>query len=255
MANSSPITLPAAAWVAILSVIFATTVGPIGIRAAQLEGVPSIYMIAVRLLLNSLVLAPFALRNDGSTLRQLPPCDWLWAGLAGLFLTLNLLMLFFALEYTSVLVTGILRRLSPLWVIGMEIVFLAVAFGTRVWVGLLITIIGSVTVALGSAGAIEPGSAPVFGASLAMFGSICMGIYLLIGRKLRDVLPSLAYSWLVFTVAGFFALMVVVVTQTPLWGYSLMGYFWVLIVTVVAQIIGHTALNVTLHTCRQPTLA
>lgn len=247
MANRSEVSLPPAAWIAILSVIGATTFGPIFIRAAQLEGVPSTYIIAVRLLLTSLVLAPFVFRGDAPLFRQMSNPDWLLSGLAGLFLSINLLMLVLALEYTSVLVTGILRRISPLWVIGLEIFFLSALFTSRLWVGLVITLIGSVVVAVGSAGAVEPGSAPVFGASLAMIGSVCMACYLLIGRKLKDALPSLAYSWLVFTASGVLFLLAILVTKTPLWGYSMIGYVWVIGATIVAQLIGHVALNITLQ--------
>jgi len=239
--------LPYPAWIAILAVIVATTFGPITIRIAQMEGVPSVYIIAARLLLTSLVLAPIVLRHNSDKLRQMRGQDWLWAGAAGFFLAVNLLMLFLALEYTSVLVTGILRRLTPIWSIGLEIFILAAAFSRRVWLGVLITVAGSIAVALGSAGAIEPGPAPTFGAMLAIIGSICMGFYLLIGRKLRDTLPSLTYSWLVFTIAGLCALLATIGTQTPLWGYSLRGYIWVIIVTIVSQILGHIALNRTLQ--------
>lgn len=240
--------LPYAAWLAILAVIIATTFGPITIRVAQLEGVPSIYIIAARLLLTSLVLAPIALRRrDAIKLWQMGHQDWIWAGLAGFFLAVNLLMLFLALEYTSVLVTGILRRLTPIWAIGLEMFFLAAIFSRRVWLGILVTIAGSIAVALGSAGAVEAGSAPAFGALLAIIGSVCMGFYLLIGRKLRDVLPSLTYSWLVFTIAGSIALLTTIGTGTPLWGYSASAYFWILVVTIVSQILGHIALNMTLQ--------
>jgi drug/metabolite transporter (DMT)-like permease len=218
------IRLPVEAVVAIVLVIVATTFAPIAIRAAQLEGVPSIYIIAVRLLLTALVLGPIVLPRDATVLTQLRYQDWLWVGLAAIFLTVNLLMLFLALEYTSVLVTGILRRITPIWVIGLEILFLTAAFHRHVWVGLLITVVGSITVALGSTSAVGPGSAPVFGALLAIIGSICMGFYLLIGRKLHKVLPSLTYSWVVFTLSGLLALVVVLVSGVPLLGYSWMGY-------------------------------
>lgn len=239
--------LPSAAWVAILAVIAATTFGPITIRYAQLAGAPSIYIIVVRLLLTSLLLVPFVWRKNTNAFGQMSARNWLWAGLAGFFLVFNLLMLMFALEFTSVLVTGMLRRLSPLWVIGLEIAFLSAIFRPRVWVGIVITVAGSMLVALATSGAIEPGSAPVLGAVLAIIGSICMGLYLLIGRNLRDALSSLAYSWLVFTIAGLLALVLAVATDVPLWGYSLQEYFWVLMSTLVAQVVGHIALNQTLQ--------
>ena len=233
--------------VIIILILFATTFGPITIRVAQLEGVSSLFIILVRLSLASLVMAPFVLQRDRAALQQMQWKDWGWAALAGLFLAINLLMLFLALEYTSVLVTGILRRITPLWVIGMEILFLATVFGRRVWVGMFVTIAGSIVVALGAEGAIEPGPEPALGASLALIGSICMGCYLLIGRKLRTVLPSMAYSWVVFSAAGLFTFVAVLATQTPLSGYTTSGYLWVLIVTIVSQGIGHVSLNMSLQ--------
>lgn len=239
--------LPPAAWIAILSVIIATTFGPITIRYAQLEGVPSIYIIAIRLLLTAAILTPFVWPQSAGDIAKLSPQKWLWTGAAGLFLTLNLLMLFLALEYTSVLVTGMLRRLSPLWVLGLEVLFLSAIFRPNVWLGIIVTVSGSILVAVATAGAVEPGSAPILGASLAVVGSVCMAFYLLIGRGLRDALPSLAYSWLVFMIGGLLALLVTISSGVPLWGYSLAGYVWVLICTVVSQIMGHVALNQTLH--------
>lgn len=239
--------LPSGAWIAILAVIAATTFGPITIRYAQLAGAPSVYIIVVRLLLTSLLLTPFVWRRNTRAFGQMSARNWMWAGLAGLFLVINLLMLMYALEFTSVLVTGMLRRLSPLWVIGLEIAFLSAVFRPRVWVGIVVTVVGSILVAVATSGAVEPGSAPVLGATLAIIGSICMGLYLLIGRNLRDALSSLAYSWLVFTIAGLLALVLALATDVPLWGYSLQEYFWVLMSTLVAQIVGHIALNQTLQ--------
>jgi drug/metabolite transporter (DMT)-like permease len=238
---------PGKAYLILFILIFSAGVGPITIRAAQQAAVPSLYIIAARLLLAAVALTPISLKRYKSELGRLRVREWLLALASGFFLALNLLLLFLSLEYTSVLVTNVLRGTMPLWVIGLEIIFLGAAFSRQVWLGLLLAFAGALLVGFGSAGAIEPGRNPGLGAFLALCGAVSIGLYLLIGRRLSRNLPSLAYSWLVFSAAALIALIAVFVTGTPLAGYSLIGYMWVLVVTFVTQVLGHLAMNMSLH--------
>jgi drug/metabolite transporter (DMT)-like permease len=228
-------------------VAFAAATGPIAIRQAQLVGVHSLALIAIRLLLGSLALTPFALRRHRKEILSMPRRLWLYVILAGCMLAGNIIMLVLSLEYTSVLVSSVLRRTSPLWVISLEVIFLGAAFRRNVWWGVGLTLVGSVLVAFGAAGAVEAGSRPVLGAGLALFGSICSCLYLISGRAFRDRLPSLAYIWLIFTVAAVVGLLLAWAAGVSLTGYTLEGYFWVLVVTVVAQLMGHVLLNLSLQ--------
>ena len=238
---------PGKAYLILLILIFSAATAPIVIRNAQQAGVPSLYIIAVRLLLTSLALTPVVIKKYRASLGQLQPNEWLLAIAAGFFLALNLLLLFLALEYTSVLITSVLRRTTPLWVIWLEIIFLGVAFSRNVWLGLFLTFIGSILAGFGTAGAIQSGSHPVLGALLALCGAVSIGLYLLIGRRLSRNLPPLAYSWLVFSAAALIASIAVLATGTPLTGYSPAGYLWVLIVTFLTQVMGHIPMNMSLH--------
>lgn len=224
-------------------VIFAAAVGPITIRQAQYAGVPSLYIIAARLTLASLIMAPLVFKRYGRHLQELPLKSWLFIGASGFFFALNLLFLFLSLEYTSVLVSSVLRRTTPLWVIWLEIIFLGVVFTRNVWLGLFLTLGGTVLVGFGSGGAMQAGSNPLLGAILALIGSVSIGFYLLIGRKFSVSLPSLAYSWLVFTGAAVMALLAVIITRTPIAGYTPTGYLWVIIVTIITQFLGHVPMN------------
>ncbi len=232
---------------ALLAVIFAAATGPIAIRATQNAGVPSLFIIATRLIFTSLVLAPIVLKNDWATLKTLRRRDWLLLIAAGTVFAINLLLLFFALEYTSVLITTVMRRTSPLWVIWLEVIFLNTVFTRRVWWGLLLTLAGSIVVVLGSGVAVEAGSQPILGAGLALLGSVSMGLYLLLGRFLRHKLSWLTYSWLVFAVAAFVVTLILFLSKTPVTGYSSKGYLWILLVTLITQFVGHIPINITLR--------
>ena len=227
--------------------IFAASAGPITIRQAQLVGVPSLIIMVGRLVLTSAVLAPFAWRKERTTWHSLRRRDWLLLLAAGFLFALNLLFLFLALEYTSVLVTSVLRRTSPLWVIWLEILLLGGIFTRKVWVGLLLTLVGSALVAWGSGGAIAAGSRPILGAVLALIGSVSIGLYLLIGRMFHKRMVTTVYSWLVFTIAAVFALTAVLIMDIPFTGYGWLGYAWIVISTIVSQLLGHVPLNISLR--------
>lgn len=228
----------------IISLItFAASTTPIAIRYAQDTGIPSLALVFLRLVLSCVFMTPIVLARYGDALRRLSWQDYAWGVLAGFWLALNLLTLFYALEYTSVLVTGILRRTTPVWIILPEILLLGAVFTWRTWVGTAFSVVGVVAVTLGAAGAVNAGTQPLLGAGFAIAGSIFIGIYLLIGRKLSKRMPSLLYSWIVFICAGITTGVFMLITRTPVTGYSLEGYMWVIVVTILAQYLGHISIN------------
>lgn len=244
---ATPSRIPLKGIAAATLVILSAAATPITIRNAQLQGVPSLYIITVRLIVISLVLFPLVRRRHWHHFQRLESRDWHLALVAGVFFALNLLLLFVSLEYTSVLVNGVTRHTSPLWIIWLEIFFLGAIFTWRVWGGLFLALGGSILVAVSSGGAINPGSNPLLGALLGLLGSFCLSFYMLIGRKLSRKLPSVAYSWLVFTIAAAVALIFAIIRHTPFHGYSWLGYLWVVIVVIIAQFVGHLAINAGLH--------
>ena len=238
---------PLRAWIIVGSTLFAATFGPLVIREAQLAGVPSLQLIFYRLLLTCTLLAPFMLRNERASVAALSGRDWLLLAVSGLFFAFNLICLFFALEYTSVLVTGVLRRTSPLWLAGMEVFFLGARFRRNLWYGLAIVIVGSAAVGFDANQLSAVGTNPQLGAALALIGALCIGIYLVIGRALRSRLPSLVYSWLVFGMAAIVILVVIVGSGAEQVGFSADTIFWIVAVTFVTQFLGQIPLNMGLH--------
>jgi len=231
----------------ILTMIFSAAVTPIAIRITQSEGVPSLVIVLIRLWLVSLALLPVVWLRYRRQLFSLTARQILLSGISGFWLALNLVLLFVSLEYTSVLMTSLLRRTTPLWIVLPEILVFGVVFSRRFWLSLPLTLIGVAMVGLGGLSAIEAGSDPLLGGALALCGSLCFGAYLLIGRQLNNVIPPLLYSFLVFGSAALVTSLVVAFSGTPVQGYSAQGYLWVLIVTVLAQAMGHLMMNLALQ--------
>ena len=231
----------------ILTMIFSAAVTPIAIRITQSEGVPSLVIVLIRLWLVSFALLPWIWLRYRQEILDLTTRQVLLSGISGFWLALNLLLLFVSLEYTSVLMTSLLRRTTPLWIVLPEILLFGVVFSRRFWLSLALTLIGVALVGLGGLTAIEAGSDPLLGGALALIGSFCFGAYLLIGRQLNNVIPPLLYSFLVFFSAALVTSIFVAFSKTPVTGYSAQGYLWVVIVTILAQAMGHLMMNLALQ--------
>lgn len=231
------------AWFAVAMITFAAATAPVFIRFAQSAGVPSLTIIVFRLILSTLLLTPFAWGRHAHALKHLSREDWLWALAAGAIHAIGLCCLLFALENTSVLVNSVLRRTSPLWTIVLEMVLLQASFSGQVWGGLGVTLLGSALVAFGGATVLDAGQRPLLGAGLSVLDALMSSGYLVIGRKLRDKLPFLAYTWVLFAAASLVALCILFITGTPLLGFSEAGYGWVVVITIIAQLIGHLPMN------------
>jgi len=231
----------------IVTMIFSAAVTPIAIRITQSEGVPSLVIVLIRLWLVSIALLPWIWLRYRRELQSLTTRQVLLSGVSGFWLALNLLLLFVSLEYTSVLMTSLLRRTTPLWIVLPEILIFGVIFSRRFWLSLVLTLIGVALVGLGGLTAIEAGSDPLLGGALALIGSFCFGAYLLIGRQLNNVIPPLLYSFLVFLSAALVTSVFVAFSATPITGYSAQGYLWVIVVTILAQAMGHLMMNLALQ--------
>lgn len=231
----------------VLTIVFSAGLTPIAIRYTQAEGVPSIIILFIRLWLITVGLFPIVWLRYGDELRAMTVQQWALSLIAGFWLSMNLFMLFLSLEYTSVLVSSVLRRTTPALIVLPEIFLFGALFSRRFWMSLVMTLIGVVMVGVGGLTAIEAGANPLLGAGMASFGAVCFGIYLLIGRKLNNAIPPLVYSFVVFLSAGIVTTFFTVVTQTPVTGYSTNGYLWTIGVTILAQVLGHIPINIALQ--------
>ena len=231
----------------ILTMIFSAAVTPIAIRITQSEGVPSLVIVLIRLWLVSFALIPWIWLRHRREFLGLTPRQVMLSAISGFWLALNLLLLFVSLEYTSVMMTSVLRRTTPMWIVLPEILIFGVVFSRRFWLSLVLTLVGVALVGFGGLTAIEAGSDPLLGGALALIGSFCFGAYLLIGRQLNNVIPPLLYSFLVFLSAALVTSVFVFASGTTVTGYSVEGYLWTIMVTILAQAMGHLGMNLALQ--------
>jgi drug/metabolite transporter (DMT)-like permease len=238
--------VPLRVFLALLAGILAISMAGVFVKLAQADGVPSLAIAAGRLTLAALILTPFTLIKHRAALMRLSRSDLLFAALSGLFLGLHFALWIASLEYTSVLISVVFVSTGPLWVALLEFLFLKAKLGAVILAGLALAVVGGVNIGL-STSAESAGSNPLLGAGLALGGAIAVAIYLVIGRKLRAKLDLLPYIWLVYGSAALFLLLAVFVTATPLETASPGGWFWVVMLALFPQLVGHTSFNYALR--------
>ncbi|TVR23402.1 MAG: DMT family transporter [Anaerolineaceae bacterium] len=225
--------------------IAAISMAAIFIRLAQAEGVPSSIIAGGRLFIAALILTPAVLRKPEymMQLRGLGRFDLLLVTLSGFFLAMHFMAWVTSLEYTSVLISGVLVTTSPIWVALMEVFILRARLSRMVIAGLILAMTGGLIIGLSGGGALFEGADSVRGALLATTGAITVAAYLIIGRRLRGSVSVTPYIWSVYSIAALIIGIILIISRTPVTGYTVDGYLWVLACGLVPQLLGHSALN------------
>jgi len=81
------------------------------------------------------------------------------------------------------------------------------------------------------------------GSLLALLGAVMLSIYLLGGRKLRQDTSLTGYIYPTYLTAALLLTAIVIFTQTPILGFSWKTYFFLALLGLVPQCIGHTCYN------------
>ncbi len=242
--------LPFATLIAILAVSTAS----IFIRLSQGENVPSLVISAYRLTIASLVLAPIALIRYRMELRLLNRKDLLLGLLSGIFLALHFATWITSLEYTSVASSVVLVSTSPLWVALLGPVFLREKPTLFVIIGMILALVGGMVIALSDActwqeGLTCPSAAEflqgqtMWGNFLALAGAWTVTGYLLIGRRLRAKMSLVPYIFMVYGMAAFILVVIMLATGSPPFGYTPISYLWMFLLALLPQLIGHSTYN------------
>lgn len=218
--------------------------GPIFLRLAQAEGVPTPIITTFRFLIASLVFTPFVIQNHTDELRQLTRRDLLLTIAAGVIFSLQLTANFESFRHVSILISGVLMGSMPLWTALIERFAQKVHFDRAVWAGLALALAGGLLIGInGKSVTISITENLPLGSALALSGALLGALYLIMGRSVRQSITFVPFVWLVFSSATVTALITALIGGFRLTGYSAEGYFWVLMATLLTQLVGHSAFN------------
>ncbi len=225
--------------------VFAWSLGPICVRYAFEYDMPPDVISALRMLIGAVVFTPIVLSRYKHELVSISPRHAILAMIAGMFFGLNLIGMITSLEHISVMINQVLIATNPIWVAILEVTVLKGRLNRMIWLGIFVAFIGGVVIATSTTGApaiIEGGNAPL-GVGLALFAALMAALYFVIGRSVRSSVSLVPYIWIVYTSGSVFTFIIIFFNQVPVTGYDPQGYFWVLALAILAQIIGHGTLN------------
>lgn len=239
--------MPSLSWphIALVVALVGFTFGSPTLKLTQMNGMPTEAMIAIRLTLATLILAPLVFARHRHELLTLNRRDVALTLLAGAFMTGHLLLIVESLRHTTIVFNQVLVNTGPVWVALLEVLVLRVRFSARVWWGLGIALGGSGVLLLYSAlqGTAIGGPNMLMGNVMAVVSAVLAAVYIVIGRSTRQKVSFLPYIWLLFGVGALIALVVVIWRGLPLTGYSSAAYFWIVMVTIFPTLIGHASFN------------
>lgn len=234
--------------------ILAVSTSSIFVRYAQRDAA-SIVVAAGRLTLASLLLAPVALTRYRHELRLLSRRQVLLSLTAGAILAVHFGTWITSLEYTTVASSVVLVTTNPLWVALLSPLFLKEKITRTVLMGILLALTGGIVVGLSDACLIEQGRLicpPVsefisgrafFGDILALTGALAGAGYMMIGRRVRAEMSLISYTFLVYGVSAIFLLVWMLASGNTLVGQPPRLFFWLLMLALVPQLLGHSSFN------------
>jgi len=112
--------------------------------------------------------------------------------------------------------------------------------------GIILSFSGSIILAVGDCsfqGLTAQNQSFLLGDILAFLGAIMASGYLMVGSKLREEMDVLPYISMVYTFSASFLLISSISLGIPFTGYKLSSYFYMVLLAIVSQLIGHTAFN------------
>lgn len=206
----------------------------------KLSHAPPVVKAFYRLLLTTLLIAPFALYLHRAELRGLPARDWgLLAGI-GAVLALHFWTWIASLDYTSVASSLLFVTIHPLLIGLAAPLFLKERTPLDTWIAIGLALAGSAVIAVGDAGI---GATTLLGDLLAFAGAVAFALYLLAARRVRQRLSVLPYTLVVYGAATLTLLAIALLTQDALWGYPPEEYGVFLALAVIPMLGGHTVIN------------
>ena len=222
---------------ALISGVLAVSTGAI---FAKLAEAPPLVIAAYRVGLASLILAPLAWWKVRDEVMGLERRECVLALLSGLFLALHFSTWISSLSYTSVANSVVLVNTNPLWVGILTPAISKDRLTLTTKIGIVLSVIGGVII---GAGDFATGDQALWGDFLALLGSICAALYLLLGRNLRRKLSLLAYVIICYGSAAIILWSLVLILGLPVVGFSSGTYGAFVGMALVSQIIGHTSYN------------
>ncbi len=238
--------LPSSVWLALIAGVLSGSMAGILTRYAQSAGAASLPIAFTRLFLASLVVGIPTLIRYRAELRRISRRDLLTTMFAGMWMATHFFLWVSSLEHVGVMIATVLVTSSPLWTALLEVTFLKARLTRVLMFGLTAVIIGNVFIGLAGGEGVS-GSEPLLGAALAISAALAIATQRVLSRGVRTRVHLLPFLSIMYASAAGTLFIAAVITGTPLTGYSPEAGFWIVMITIFPQLIGHSSFNYALR--------
>ncbi|KKM11647.1 membrane protein [Clostridiales bacterium PH28_bin88] len=233
-AVKSPVVNP---YMVLVLAVVAVSFGSLFSRLAE---APPLIIATYRMLFTVALLAPATLATCRRELASLGCMDVLTALASGVFLALHFYTWITSLGYTTVASSTVLVTTHPIFVVIGSYLFLKEKIALKALAAGIAAMAGVILI---GAGDFRLGQDALLGDLLAVSGAVLVSGYMLIGRKLRQRLSILAYTFLVYGSSTVVLLLLTLATKTPMFPYPPVTWLLFLGLALVPTIGGHTLFN------------
>ncbi|MDJ0578530.1 DMT family transporter [Crocosphaera sp.] len=201
----------------------------------------SLFLAASRLIIASLVLLP-AWRNVVK--HKVTIKAYYYAIGSGFSLALHFVCWITSLSFTSIAASTTLVTTNPIWVALLSWFLFKEKLKKVTILGIIIALLGGIFIALGGSDINNLYSQPMLGNILALMGAFFVSFYLIFGKiSQQEGLKISSYSVIVYTTAAMLLFPLPFIFGDGYTNYPNYVYFYVLLMAIFSQLIGHTSIN------------
>ncbi|MEM3403011.1 MAG: DMT family transporter [Nitrososphaeria archaeon] len=211
---------------------------------------PALVIAFYRLFFATLIMALIGITmSKGSTRLKLR--DYLIMSFNGLVLAAHFALWITSLKSTTIAASVILVDTSPFFALFFAYIILKESVNRQYLLGLALCFLGTLLI-LGSDLDVEGN---FVGDLLALGGAVLAGLYFFIGRSVRQRVDFIPYVSNVYGYSSLFLLLFILVSNTPLFGYTKTDYLIFMLLALGPSCLGHNSYNYSLKYMKASTVS
>jgi len=223
-----------------VAVAFISSSAPI----IALTAAPALAIAFWRCFLGAGLTAPWIALRQRAHLRRVRPREWATVALAGAFLGAHFATWIPSVRLTTIASSTALVATQPVWA-----ALFAARRGTRLprsaWAGIAVAL-GGVLVLTGVDVSVDPRH--LVGDLLALLGAVLAAAYVTASEQARRTVSTAVLTTGLYATAAALLLVLCLVVRTPLAGFPVPAWGLIVLLTLGAQLLGHTLINKVLAT-------
>ncbi|AQU78852.1 MULTISPECIES: DMT family transporter [Planococcus] len=224
-------------YIPIMIGVFSVALSAIFVKMTSADsGVTAFY----RMLFSVLIMSPVFFLKYTHEIKKLSKRDWVFASIAGVFLSFHFILWFESLNYTSVASSTVLVTLQPLFAFAGTYFFFKEKVSIKTLIAGAIAIAGSVLIGYGD---FKVSGSALYGDLLALIACALITAYLLFGQDVRKRLSLVTYTFVVYGVSTITLFFYIVFKGESFGPYPASEWMWFLLLAIIPNLLGHTLFN------------